>query len=709
MPADLAEKEVERAKKLGATHLGFFVDLDGLMIYPSRFVPQDPRLKGRDLLGELVAAARRGGLRLIAAWMGLHVQTYLLKQHPDWELLGLKRSLWTPDGLGRVKGYPPGASKRLDFDKRRDELFKGMSSLCINSPHRDVLLGQFEEVIRNYNVDGIYQDGLYFPEPYCFCRYCREKYRRQFGQDMSLELEDPKRGQLRRESLVSFVRQVRELIDGTRPETVLFLDCHGTIIGMTDGREMIDETGRYVDAFMLECYSEVISEHPYYVGMETDLVRAETNKTVISPKWIAWNPDCILVPLPSPAIKLWAWQAVMREAVPVFLDQRVTDFAPDVVKMAGRLFADVRKVQAHIQGARQPRYAALLHSMQTKARTMPYRPREHRQYFEGWWTALEGARVPFDVITERDILEGGIQDYRVLILPNVRVMSDAVVRAVRRYVRAGGGLVLTGCTSLEDENGRQRPDLALGKLAGIRFRQLATTKELYGRRLAHYYRVTERHPIAAGLGGTAYAFSAREQMTYVTPRPGARTLFHLTGYDEALVASDKHFVSYPTDRVGAPAVVAHEDTGRVVAIPAPLDATYWEYGWPEAAEILVRSAIWAARRKPLYHVDAPPCVRAACFQGDLQTTCLLLNTATNPQYSIGFPGSSVARTEPVGRSNFIQYVVPIADVTVTLPVRTRPKRVHSVTGQKLRSSLRGRKLTVRIPKLAEYEAIFVEK
>ena len=64
VPADLAKKEVARAKKLGATRLGFFVDLDGLMIYPSRFVPQDPRLAGRDLLGELVTAAHRHGMEV---------------------------------------------------------------------------------------------------------------------------------------------------------------------------------------------------------------------------------------------------------------------------------------------------------------------------------------------------------------------------------------------------------------------------------------------------------------------------------------------------------------------------------------------------------------------------------------------------------------------------------------------------------------------
>ena len=115
VPADLAEKEVERAKKLGATHLGFFVELDGLMIYPSRFVPQDPRLKGRDLLGELVAAARRGGLRPIAAWMGMHVQTYLLKEHPRLGTAGTEAEPMDPGRPRTREGIPTRRVEAVGF------------------------------------------------------------------------------------------------------------------------------------------------------------------------------------------------------------------------------------------------------------------------------------------------------------------------------------------------------------------------------------------------------------------------------------------------------------------------------------------------------------------------------------------------------------------------------------------------------------------
>ena len=699
--ADLAQEEVTRASKIGATHIGYFVDLDGLMIYPSRYVPQDLRLAGRDLLGEIVSEAGTKGMRVVAAWMGMHVQTYLAQQHPDWRLVGLQKSFWLaqPQSGGEAHG-----SDASDVEGRLSPDLMG-STLCINSPFRSVLLGQLEEVLSRYEVDGIYLDGLYFPEPFCFCQYCRQKYRELFGEEMPVTLLDPRREELREESLVSVAREVRQIIDRTRPDAAFFLDCHGTIIGTIDSRECIHKTCRYVDAYMLECYPELISERPDYVGMETDLVRAETKKGVISPKWIAWNPDRALVPLPPAGLRIWAWQAVMHGAPPVFLDQRVTDFSPHVVKLAGEIFADVEKVQGFLAGSRRPRYAALLHSMETKFRTLPYQPREHRRYFEGWWTVLQGTRIPFDVITEEDILSGVASEYRALVLPNVRCMSPTVAKAIEAFVKGGGGLVLTGESSLEDENGERRSDFALGDVAGIRFEEVSTTEDRFGRALTHYYRVAERHPISTGLAGATYGLAASERMAYVEAQTGTQAIFRLTAYDEELARSDRFFVSYPTDVLREPVLLCREDKGRVVSIPAPLDATYWEFGWPEIARILSRSVVWAARKKPPFTVDAPPCVHAAFFEGDTSVLLMLLNVATNLQYSIGFPGAFVHRTEGLNRSQLVQYVVPVADLVATLRLPQRPKRVISVTGREFEWSYVKGKLSVRVPRLLEHEAI----
>ena len=70
--------------------------------------------------------------------------------------------------------------------------------------------------------------------------------------------------------------------------------------------------------------------------------------------------------------------------------------------------------------------------------------------------------LPVRVLTENDLEDGNLKGIRVLVLPNVAVMSNRAAEVVRRFVKSGGGLIATHETSLYDEEYRKRSDLALG-------------------------------------------------------------------------------------------------------------------------------------------------------------------------------------------------------------------------------------------------------
>ena len=54
------------------------------------------------------------------------------------------------------------------------------------------------------------------------------------------------------------------------------------------------------------------------------------------------------------------------------------------------------------------------------------------------------------MLTEHDLEDADLQGVRVLVLPDVACLSDRAAEVVRRFVRAGGGLVATFETSLYD-------------------------------------------------------------------------------------------------------------------------------------------------------------------------------------------------------------------------------------------------------------------
>ena len=64
---------------------------------------------------------------------------------------------------------------------------------------------------------------------------------------------------------------------------------------------------------------------------------------------------------------------------------------------------------------------------------------------------LGSHHIPFGFITRTTLAH--LNEHKVLILPNVNMMDDAEIEAIRDWVRQGGSLIATGWTSLVDARG----------------------------------------------------------------------------------------------------------------------------------------------------------------------------------------------------------------------------------------------------------------
>jgi hypothetical protein len=83
--------------------------------------------------------------------------------------------------------------------------------------------------------------------------------------------------------------------------------------------------------------------------------------------------------------------------------------------------------------------------------------------------ALIQAKIPFDIIFDKNLKD--LSKYKVLLLANQESLTEEQVEIIRNFVSKGGGLVMTGATSLYDGWRRQRDDFALNDLFGNRLRR----------------------------------------------------------------------------------------------------------------------------------------------------------------------------------------------------------------------------------------------
>ena len=141
---------------------------DGYLLYPSKLQRQQP---DRDYFGEQVAACRRRGMHVMA-YYSLTLDSLVGSEHPEWRVR---------DMAGRI--YPPNY-----------EQFSHYHWLCLNSPYREYVVAQLEEVVDSYDVEGVWIDILYLPghteeleRDTCYCDHCHRQYSEWTGGEHLLD------------------------------------------------------------------------------------------------------------------------------------------------------------------------------------------------------------------------------------------------------------------------------------------------------------------------------------------------------------------------------------------------------------------------------------------------------------------------------------------------------------------------------------------
>jgi hypothetical protein len=212
--------------------------------------------------------------------------------------------------------------------------------------------------------------------------------------------------------------------------------------------------------------------------------------------------------------------------------------------------------------------------------------------------------------------------FKVLVLAGAAALSDSQCEAIREFVRAGGGVVATGETSLCDELGRPRKDFALADLFGISYRgRPATTAQRETLDVNFAITVDENYwkqrvGVATLTWGDSPILDDPKLRELVPTRSvtfkGPQVLVSELKPDEVIA----RMTPAGWKDAPIPAVIARTfGTGRVVYLPACLDAAMWSYSYPYQRRMLTRLIEWAAGDKSFpIEIEAPMCVQTTFWR-----------------------------------------------------------------------------------------------
>jgi hypothetical protein len=636
------------------------------------FRTQEAGKQNPDLLGEYLPEARKNGLRV---FIYFNVHAYSLpfgEKHPEWRQI-------------REDGSP------------LTGIYETATSFCVNSPYREWVF-QIDRDLCAYPIDGVFYDGpIFFPET-CYCRYCREKFRSRYGGALpsKKERQGKKFGQLldfQAASLADFLRDSQKVIKGINPQVALYMN--GSVLG---GNYATGRLARVInpeeDLILNEggfLYNDLTRVPLWRPGV---MARLQETQAGGKPYVVAcaaalksWNMSL----LPEPELRLLHADSIANGAS-VYFGMFPSEWDQPEIQALGAMNRFFAQHFAYYKGTRSEARVAVVWSDTTAnfyagsaaqlidVARVPARSNIGNLEAEFWGLteAIIRAHAPFDVLDDYSLEHEALDRYRAIFLPNVACMDQASAARLEDYVQRGGGLVASFETSLYDEVGVRREDLALAKLFGVH-----ATGKLAGPRPWDYMAKQAARPLLERI--------PREWIPsptyYLQVRPyEAQVLLRFT---QPLVGS---YELPPHLSEDAALTVHRSGQGTVVYCPGDLGNMIHSFHMLEPLLLIENVIRWLA----------PPCIDLENVPSSVELVHRSQNSGRRHLlHLINFNGEM---TRP------IRQITPLREVRVTLPPELQATRARTlVRPQELRlgKDSRGGAQFV-IPRIDEYEVIVLE-
>lgn len=600
-------------------------------LFPSRYLPSVPEAE-EGLFEWFTDECHRRGIAIMS-WEYLATSPLTTREHPDWRMQFLQPV------EGAISGRP----------KRHVEVYGDQNpSPCFNSPYGELLMDYCVEVIEELGFDGIWFDGCFMGPANtwpggrigCCCPRCDERYHDETGEHIPA-LEDwsnPAFRRFLRWRQRFFAEYWRRLCEHVRAHSPTGL------IGLNNFNRWPHPTGlgcplNEVDFDGLSCAE--ISQQPWQAPLMLGYLRQVSGR--YPPElWIHRTP-------PGPGAS-GAQMAYFGELCMTFggFHSEGHSVSPGHNHVGIRQTVARLAPRAEFVGGEPVRFAGIVLSSDTKDFAFDGDDEPTWRSVHGMHNLLLDAHWPVEVILDNQLRADHLADLALVVLPDVRCLSDERASALERYVRRGGLLVTLGWSGLLDEIGRRRRRGALDDLLGISRRG----------------DLLQMAPVIAPVGEWAAGLPSRI-MLWPDTYPAATVETELPLPERW--AEDTEVLARGIRPQDDPARDCVEESraitarkvgrGRVLFIDRDLGGFYSRTPWRELRELLT-----AAIRQfvsPPYRVEAPAHVAVTLWR---QPEREVIHILSRPQ--------SIRRVIPAPDVN-LDDVPPAGKVAIELPWRVR--------------------------------------
>lgn len=639
--------------------------------YPTRIPYHHPSawLGGRDVLGELITGCRKMGMSVLVRTDPHATYDDAKAAHPDWIAV---------DGQG---------------NPRRHWASPEMWLTCAYGPYNfDFMTAVHKEIMSLYRPDGLFHnrwDG----NGICYCVHCVQNFRAAAKLDLprTTDPADPSYlawQQWRRDRLLALIDLWNSTIRAINPQSCCIPNGGGALSSL----DCVELSNR---APMLVADRQGRSglAAPWLIGKTAKEYRATMGaKPVIGLFGVGleeryrWKDSVTS----DAEIRIWTLEAIANGMRPWC--SKFSGTLHDERWLAGveELYTWTEKNRAHLVHEQSLARVAIVFSQQTAWHLDGQAQAKLEDYALGWCQALIESRIPFEMVDAQLLDPVHLAPFKLLILPNIAVLSDAQCDQLRAFVARGGSIAATHETSLIEPDGSPRSNFALADLFGV---DVAGKPE--GPMLNSYIRLEHDADPASeffrGIEKAPRVINAVNRLPVNPHEKFAHTPFTLIpSYPDLPMEK-----VYPrVEKTDTSCLYLRQPAGRVAYFPMDIDRTFWEVLSADHLHILRNTVQWALDEAPVVAVDGPGLIDVNVWRNPSSMVIHLVNL-TNPMAMKG----PFRDFFPVG---------PLK-VTIQLPIQVHALRAQLlVAGSVAPVEISGGRISVTIPSILDHEVIAID-
>lgn len=636
----------------------------------------------RDILGEITAACHEADIKIIARVDFRGVEQHIYEKFSDWFIKD-----------------EDGNPVKLTYTK--PELYAS----CFTNKYRNDYANEYiSYVLKNYHVDGIWHNAPGF-NGICYCPTCQLAYQKHSSREI------PQRKSASEEELEEYMDwkrlagdlsmdRIKKTIKSFGEDKVYTAEVFSIydVGSQVDGGIDFDNARDHFDILVSVAFMTGHGADKYYFDLNYGTTIIKFLKSMVPEReavvmYGGNGTSHRLVADPSIDLKTWLWQILSAGGrfwncyftnVPTLTHDNRNAFNEI------EIYQFVKENEALLEQHAPLANIGIYYSNPTR---MSYRQKSIEEdtfgnEIRGIETVLMENHIPHDFILDDQISKERLQKYNLVILPNVRCMSDHEVEIIKDYVVTGGNLMATYTTSLMDREGNERGDFGLKELFGVGY---AGQKE-NTRRDNYQYILNKNHPVVEpDSGQTELLFNA-----------GFTALCRPIGNTDVICTWVPTIENQPPDKSWVaefsteyPTIVENiYGKGRVIYFANQPDRISHEIGHADPRNLLFRSIRHLAGTTIPLKTNAPPSVNVGLTESLIKPG----------QYLLSLVNITSGPVRP------IRQLIPVRDIEVKLKLQGKSVGSHKVLRCQgnCRVNTNGQDLDIQISNLEDYFSIHIQ-